>query len=226
MKTYLRYFFYLGFNWNFRIASYVLWHEIKGERKYRIRTTGADELKDLKKQGVDISHATVYMPSTYFQLEEMFRVLPSNSRKHFMDIGCGKGRTLCVAAHFGYETMTGIDFSEKFCDIARKNLEVIKHSFPNLKYSVFATDASLATIPLDVDCIFLFNPFDSVIMTRVVRNIMSSLKLHPRNLNIAYANPLYKQLFLEKKFSETYYSKRLNYLELSILSFRHTVPEA
>ncbi len=225
MKTFLSYFFYLGINWNFRIASYVIWQEIKGEKKYRINTTGANELKSMEKQGIDISHATVYMPVTYFQLEEIFRELPRDQRKHFMDIGCGKGRALCVAAHHGYGKVTGIDFSEEFCLAAKKNLEITKEDFPSLTYTITTQDASLSPILLDVDCIFLFNPFDEVIMVRVVRSIMSSLKLHPRNLNLAYANPLYKKLFLEKGFTETYYSKRLKYLEMSILNFRPEKPE-
>lgn len=225
MKTFLSYFFYLGINWNFRIAAYIIWQEIKGEKKYGINTTGANELKSMEKQGIDISHATVYMPITYFQLEEIFRELPNAERKHFMDIGCGKGRALCVAARHGYEKVTGIDFSEEFCATAKENLGKTRAAFPKLAYTVTVQDASLSPIPLDVDCIFFFNPFDEVIMTRVVRSIMSSLKLHPRNLHVVYANPLYKKLFLEKDFKETYYSKRLKYLELSILNFRRATPE-
>ena len=46
-------------------------------------------------------------------------------------------------------------------------------------------------IPDDVDCIFFFNPFDEVIMSAVVENILESLyKNHPRKIIIAYANPL------------------------------------
>jgi SAM-dependent methyltransferase len=218
--VYLKYFFYLGFNWNFRIAAYIIWQEMKGEKKYGITTTGADELKSLEKTGIDISHATVYMPITYFQVEEIFRTLPPENRKHFMDIGCGKGRALCVAAHHGYEKVTGVDFSEAFCIEAKKNLESTRQQFPGLKFSVIENEASLNTIPLDVDCIFLFNPFDAVIMKRVIRNITTSLKLCPRNLNVAYANPLHKQLFLEQNFTETHYSRHFKYLEFSILNFR------
>ncbi|MEO6721307.1 MAG: class I SAM-dependent methyltransferase [Ferruginibacter sp.] len=218
--SFIQYFFYLGFNWTWTIAVYIIRQEYKGEKKYGLRTTGSDELKKLKAQGMDISHATVYMPINYFQLEEMFAVLPPDPRNHFLDIGCGKGRAVCVAAHYGYGKVTGIDFSKQFCIEAGENLQLTKEIIPSLEFSVIHNDAANVEIPADVDCIFLFNPFDMVIMKRVVANIEKSLQLNPRNLNVAYSNPLYKNLFFEKEFKEVYNKKQMNYLELSILNFR------
>ena len=57
--SYIKYFFYLAFNWYFKIAWYIIKQEIKGEKKYGITTTGADELKSLEKKGIDIEHATI-----------------------------------------------------------------------------------------------------------------------------------------------------------------------
>ena len=171
--------------------------------------------------GLDITHATVYMPITYFQLEEIFATLPLESRNHFMDIGCGKGRALVVAAHSGYRKVTGVDFSSELCETAENNLAIQKEYMPSLDYEIIHKDAATAAIPGDVDCIFLFNPFDAFIMKQVISNIRSSLALTKRPLQVVYANSLYKDLFLENDFIETYQSKRLKYLEFSILSFRH-----
>ena len=116
--TYLQYFFFLGLNWNWRIAFNILSQEIKGEKKYCINTTGADDLKTLSKKGIDISHATIYMPISYSLLENIFRELPTTQKKHFLDIGCGKGRAICLAAHNGYKKITGIDFSIQLVSVA------------------------------------------------------------------------------------------------------------
>ena len=96
--SFLRYFFYLGINWNWRIATTIIRQEIKGEKKYGINTTGADELESLEKAGIDTSHATIYMPISYLLLQAIFKQLPLKPATHFLDIGCGKGRILCVAA--------------------------------------------------------------------------------------------------------------------------------
>jgi 2-polyprenyl-3-methyl-5-hydroxy-6-metoxy-1,4-benzoquinol methylase len=215
--TYLQYFFYLGLNWNWRIAFNIISQEIKGEKKYNINTTGADELKNLSKKGIDISHATIYMPISYSLLENIFNQLPAISKKHFLDIGCGKGRVLCVAADNGYKKITGIDFSKQLCENALTNLQHTKEKFPSIQYDVITKDAMNFEIPADVDCIFLFNPFDVVIMTAVVSNIMESVREHPREIVVAYANPLYEDVFLEEGFIEIFHTKEMKYLEAAIL---------
>lgn len=215
--AYLQYFFYLGANWNFRIAFTIILQEIKGEKKYNINTTGADELKSLSKKGIDISHATMYMPISYLLMEKIFSQLPLKQALHFLDIGCGKGRAMCVAAHQGYTHITGIDFSKELCEDAIANLNTTKQKFPTLKYEVITKDAMNFDIPGDVDCIFLFNPFDVVIMAAVVFNIMESARQYPREIIIAYANPLYEELFLEEGFTEIFHTKEMKYLEAAIL---------
>src|SRR5687767_10418193 len=100
---YLRYFAYLAYNWNIRVARHIISRDIQGETKYGIDTTGADELRQLDQRGIDITHATIYMPASYDLLDDVFAQLPMSSFKHFVDIGCGKGRVLCVAAHAGVQ---------------------------------------------------------------------------------------------------------------------------
>jgi SAM-dependent methyltransferase len=192
-------------------------HEIKGEKKYHITTTGSDELKKIASAGVDISHATVYMPASYLLLEEVFTKLPSSKRQHLVDIGCGKGRALCVAAYNGFSKVTGIDFSAAFCKTAEDNLLKTKAIFPELNFSVINEDASIIQIPPDADCIFFFNPFDEFIMNIVLKNILTSYNKNPRNLYIIYLNPLYKTAFLQEGFKEIFYTCKMKYMEAVIL---------
>ena len=230
--SYIQYFFYLALNWNIPIAWHIIRQEIKGERKYGINTTGADELKKLQNLGVDISHATIYMPVSYELLEDIFEQLSnlkpqttnhklqtSNGKpfNHFLDIGCGKGRALCVAAHHGFKKLTGIDFSKELCEAAKANLEVTKQRIPGMDFSVIHNDAFYFEIPADADCIFFFNPFDEIIMSGVADNILNSLQHHPRKMYIIYVNPLHKELFTSQGFKETWHSKKMKYLEAVIL---------
>lgn len=191
--------------------------EIKGEKKYGINTTGADELMNLEQLGIDISHATLYMPVSYSLLEEIFEQLTISSRIHFLDIGCGKGRVLCMAAHYGFTKVTGIDFSKQLCDNAKDNLKLTQEKKPSLQYQVINNDAFYFEIPDDADCIFFFNPFDEIIMSAVVKNIMASLRRKQRPVNIIYVNPLQKKYFLNAGFTETWHSKKMKYIEAVIL---------
>lgn len=215
--SYVKYFFYIAFNWNIRIAWYMIRHEAKGEKKYGIDTTGADELKKLEKRGIDIEHATIYMPISYPIVEELFQQLGKRSISHFLDIGCGKGRVLCVAAHHGCNKITGIDFSRELCDEARMNCNLTKKTFPGLQFTILNNDAFYFDIPLDVDCIFLFNPFDAVIMSGVAENILISYEQHPRDIIILYANPLWKEELIRIGFKQVYHVQKMKYLEAVIL---------
>jgi len=218
--SYIKYFYFLFINWNIRIAWVMIRQEITGEKKYGINTTGADELFKLEKQGIDISHATIYMPVSYSLLEETFKQLKNGSTQqqtHFLDLGCGKGRALCVAAHLGFRKVTGLDFAKNLCEAAKENLAITKQKIPELEYKVINNDAFYFEIPDDVDCIFFFNPFDEIIMSAVVNNIFASLKSNPRKITIIYVNPLHKELFLKAGYKETWYSKKMKYLEVSVL---------
>jgi len=202
------------------LAFAITVQEITGEKKYDINTTGADELKQLKKSGVDISHATIYMPVSYRLMEQTMEQLTTASKKHFIDIGCGKGRALTIAAYYGFNKVSGIDFSANFCNESIANLKLVQQKIPALEFDVLQQDAASYSIPPDADCIFLFNPFDEIIMQKVVDNIVQSLHTSPRTMHVIYANPLYKDLFIQQGFSQIYYSKSMQQFEVAILKNR------
>ncbi len=215
--NYIKYFFYLAINWNIKIAIHILSKEIIGEKKYNINTTGADELKSLEKKGIEIDHSTIYMPVSYDLLEELFYQIKFSGHTHFLDIGCGRGRALCVAANYGFKKITGIDFSKEFCAAAVKNLIPTKNKFPDLQFKIINNDAFYFEIPEDANCIFMFNPFDDIIMRGVAENIMNSFELNPRTITIIYVNPMYKQELLEVGFKQIFHTQKMKYLEAVIL---------
>ena len=216
LLKFIRYFFYLAINWNIRIAWHIITREINGEKKYGINSTGADELQTLEKKGIDISHATIYMPASYDLLEIFFTKINLAECRHFLDIGCGKGRAMCVAASFGARKITGVEFSKELCVSAKENLEKTKEKYPDLIFTVYNNDAFYFEIHEDVDCIFMFNPFDETIMSGVLENIEISLEKKPRKITVIYINPLQKHLFTEYGFKETYHYQQLHYLEGSV----------
>lgn len=222
--SYIKYFYFLLDNWDLKIAWYMIRQEVRGEKKYNLRTTGEDELQSIEKKGIDISHATIYMPVNYGLMETVFEALKNkiqaNGKKHFshfVDLGCGKGRAMCMAAHHGFNKVTGIDFSKPLCMIAEENLKRTKMKFRDLEYLVLNNDAFYYSIPKDVDCIFLFNPFDEIVISAVVNNIFNSLQAHPRKIYIIYANPLHKDQFLKAGYKETFHTQKLKYIEAVIM---------
>ncbi len=219
VSGYFNYFIFLLKNWDLKIALFVIYYEMIGEKKYHLSTIGIDDLKSMEDETVDVSHATMYMPLNYFVLDNLMKqVIKFPGNKTFLDIGCGKGRAISVAAYYGFEKIIGIDFSQELCDDAINNINRIKDKFyAATVFTVINADAFEYDIPDDITTIFLFNPFDKVITYGVVENIMASFKNNPRTIRILYANPQYKALFFDEGFVEIYHVKKFEYLEASIL---------
>jgi 16S rRNA G966 N2-methylase RsmD len=213
---YLKYFYYLASNWNIFIAWHILWHEIKGEKKYQITTSAYDELEHLEDIDIDTSNATIYMPVSYNVLEHCFALAPVKNT-HFLDVGCGMGRALCVAAHYGATQITGLDFSGKLCAIAKQNTAKTAQQFTQTKFTIIHNDAFYYQIPNAINYIFLFNPFNEFIMQKVAENITQSLVQNPRSITIVYVNPMHKNVFLNANFKQVNYFKTRKYLEAAIL---------
>jgi SAM-dependent methyltransferase len=213
LNSYLHYFFYIAWHWNPILASFVIYYEITGESKYHINTLREDELKSLKEKGIDISHASIYMPVNYYVIERLMReIVKYGGNKTFLDIGCGKGRAMIVAATFGFEQITGIDFSKEFCEEAESTIQLYV-----ARFKVINIDAYYFEMPDDITTFFFFNPFDEFIMKEVVSNIMKSLHRNSRTIRVLYANPQHKSIFLENGFCEIYHFKKWSYFEGIIL---------
>jgi SAM-dependent methyltransferase len=221
LYKYLQYFFYIAWNWNAWLALFIILHEIKGERKYGINTIGVDELDSLEDIGIDTSHASKYLPVDYFVLEKLMDYVKTlDDKKGFLDLGCGKGRALVVAAEYGFNPVIGLDFHPKLSSEAAHLTGTLKERFPHTSFKVINNDAFYFEIPGNVSTIFLFNPFDEVIMSGVMGNILKSQRITPRTIRVLYANPVHKNLFIDEGFREIWHIKKMTYLEASVLELQ------
>lgn len=217
--NYLKYFFFIGSNWNFKLALFTIYHEIKGEKKYHINTIEVDRLHHQEIKSNNLSHASIYQAINYYLIEKALEYIKSEkANNYFVDFGCGKGRAIAVAAGYGFKQITGIDFAPKLCQLAWENIKKIKPGFPSANFKIICGDAADYQIDNEANVFFFFNPFDEVIMLKVAKNILLSLKEKDRKIYIVYANPLHKEIFQSAGFEEEYYLMKMQYLELSILS--------
>ena len=217
---YLLYFVYIAWYWGIDLAIFIIRHEIKGEKKYGIRTIGLDSLPDTVPD-VERKHFSLYEPVNYFTLTRMFDYLNTNDVKSaLLDVGCGRGRVLAVGAAYGFKEMIGIDFSEKLCEEAREVMEGVKEAHPGLATTITCIDARDYDIPDTVGVIFLFNPFDDLVMESFIDNVFESLYRKERPLKILYANPQFKQLWLDAGFKETGSFVRKKHLKGCVLEWK------
>jgi SAM-dependent methyltransferase len=216
--NHIKYFYYIASNWSLRLGFFTLLQELRGERKYGLDTTAAIHLRKLKLKGNQLKHATEYMPVNYFTLEALLRRIPEQHKQAtFLDIGCGKGRAMCVAAAFGYKQVEGIDFAKQLIDAAEQNLERIKKQYPLTRYNLAWADVQELQISEQVNTIFLFNPFDEFLVKQVIKKMNRSLEKKPRPLLVLYCTPRHEHLFFDEGFEVLFRIKKFDYWEGVIL---------
>ena len=214
---YLLYFFYLEWYWGFRLAHFIIRYEISGERKYGIRTIGHDNLWGAV-SAEDRMHVSIYEPLNYYTSSRLFNYLqPDDFSSALLDVGCGKGRLLAMGAAYGFSDIFGIDICKKLCDTAVQICQGINTRYPDISFTIECADARHYRVPDNVGVIFLFNPFDSVVMAEFIQKVFESLERKNRLLKILYANPQCKQQWLDAGFKEIASFVKLRYLQGSVL---------
>jgi SAM-dependent methyltransferase len=141
-----------------------------------------------------------YEPTRARPLRRLLREAGITPRGTFVDIGCGKGRVLMLAAAHGFPHVTGVDYSPALCAAARQNLDILRRRTGlQFQAAVHAMDAVDYAFQPDDAVVFLFNPFDEMVLRRVVDNLSASLGERPRELRLIYHRPLWRGVIEESQ---------------------------
>jgi SAM-dependent methyltransferase len=130
-----------------------------------------------------------YQPSSEAELSEAVRFLDVDPRTlTFIDLGCGKGRTLLVAAKLGFKQVIGVEFTQELAEVARKNLQ--KMGVAN--GGIVQGDVGEYRFPDGDLVVYLYNPFSEEVMRKVVPNLRECAS---RKLYVIYKVPECMALF-------------------------------
>lgn len=132
-----------------------------------------------------------YQPTPYGRLEKMLTYLKLTSEDIFVDLGCGKGRTVLFVALRKVKKVVGVELNKDLIDIARKNLDSIRINKAPIE--LFHGDAANFDVK-DESIFFMFNPFGQLTIEKVVNNIRKSLITKPRKVRIVYYAPAHRHL--------------------------------
>jgi SAM-dependent methyltransferase len=133
-----------------------------------------------------------YVPTDYETFQRAMRQVQVKPDDVFVDFGSGKGRIVILAAALPFRRVIGIEFSAQLHEIAAAN--VAASGYPNVE--LVLADATEWQVPPDATVLFFYNPFDGVILSKVVANIQQSLARAPRKITIVYVRP---EKFFEKE---------------------------
>lgn len=162
---------------------------------------GTDTSKDvplwkLRIASPNAKFGTRYQAAEEREIKAAVRFLDEDLEQFtFVDIGCGKGRTLLVAAEMGFRQAIGVEFAPELVAIARANLE--KTGTQNAR--VVGGDAADFEFPPGKLVVFLNNPFGEPVMRPVIANLARAAR---DKLYVIYQMPGCAALFDQAGFLE------------------------
>ncbi len=178
------------------IADY--WFDIK----YGTDTTRFLLLTDLTVTGGNKERGGKYQPTRIVPLRGFLTrikpVIPLDSV--LLDLGCGKGRVLMIASEFDFREARGIEFAHELCNIARSNCAAYKRAKgTRTNFEIIESDVVDYVIKSHENVFFLFNPFDEVVLSRTLANIVRSLEVAPRKVLIIFYNPRFNHVIEQQR---------------------------
>ncbi len=168
------------------------------DERYGVDTTRSSEVADLAAiRSPNYKHGFRYQSLNADEVERVVRSLGQRYEDFvFLDLGSGKGKILLVAAQFPFRRIVGVEYCEPLHAIAVQNIQRYRNPAQEcFDIQSHCADATQFSFPLDPLLMFMFNPFDSPLMSRVLARLEASLRLHPRPVVIVYWNPLYLEAF-------------------------------
>ena len=155
------------------------------DRRFGI-TTGDDEVAwELGRANDDdwMSRRAI----SYLGIERLMRKLEPGRTDALLDMGCGAGRAICVAAQYPFSRVIGIEIDEDLCALAARNARRLRRY--TVRPEIVRADAAKYRVPDDITIVFLYNPFGGGVLKAALTRILESFDRAPRRLRLAYANP-------------------------------------
>ena len=166
------------------------------DARFGVDTAGIDPIDEV--QSFD---ANWYSPVPRPTLLRILRRMQLDySQFTFIDLGCGKGKALLVAAELPFRRIIGVELVARLADIARQNLDKLQLSMKVPPYEVLAANACEYCLPEEPLILFLYDPFAREVLRPVLENFRVSLEKAPRQAYVIYLDPSHKQVFDECKF--------------------------
>jgi hypothetical protein len=143
------------------------------------------------------AHAVRYQPSGRDEFEHILATLAVDcARFTFVDVGSGKGRVLLFASDHPFARIVGIEFSPQLHAIAQTNVRVYRSPSQRCReIKPILGDATTFTLPAGPLFIYMYNPFSEAIMSSFAENLRRSLAAAPREVWLAYLNPVARVVF-------------------------------
>lgn len=155
------------------------------EKLLAIKTTGEQKIFNAS------IHYHRYEPTSYAALEALTNKYEFTEKDSIVDFGCGKGRLNFYINYFFNSFVTGIEMNNFFYKQAIENkksfFQTNKGKRDNINFLNCLAERYTIS-PLD-NKFYFFNPFSMQIFSKVIKNILASVELNDKTVDIILYYP-------------------------------------
>jgi SAM-dependent methyltransferase len=160
------------------------------DRQHGVDTAGIVHLARHELAGGNRDFAASYQAVRERRFRELVFTLPiAYDEFTFVDLGCGKGRPLVLAAQLPFRRIIGVEFSRQLHDVAATNVARLRANgvLPALeRIELVWLDAAQFEFPAEPLVVHFFNPFFGSVLTQVLQNLRSSVERAPREVLLCF----------------------------------------
>ncbi len=152
------------------------------DRTRRVRTSGNASLLASGIAAEEHRDSEWYMPARPRHIRQALRAMPVRDVSGFtyIDLGCGKGRSLFVAAEFGFRRIVGVELSPILHDQACRNIRGFRRGARGCAPTeAVHQNAADFRFPEGNLVLYMFNPFGAETMQRVLDSLDAARRRGP-----------------------------------------------
>ena len=174
------------------------------DQAHQVDTSGLVRGEDIDSGSLSDLYITAYYGISPSSLRQALELLPEPVAAYtFVDLGCGKGRALLVAAERPFRRLIGVEISPELARVAQRN------TAREPRIHVEQGDAATFAFPEEPLVIFLYHPFLPPVLKKVLRNLQKTRTGAGHPTFLLYANPAYQRLIAEFPFLTLVWHHRL-----------------
>ena len=148
-------------------------------------------------------HNTAYhgvAPSLFRKLLQRWQASAMHpaERTAFVDIGAGKGRAMLLAGEHPFRRILGVELHPLLAQAALTNIAHWKATHTGPPMRLQQADALQLRMPAGPCLLFLFNPFDVIVMDALLTRLERVFRDRPGQLDLLYVNDEQRPLLQEE----------------------------
>ncbi|MBE0556519.1 MAG: class I SAM-dependent methyltransferase [Proteobacteria bacterium] len=140
-----------------------------------------------------------YGTQSYATTRRILKRLALSPSDVLVDLGCGKGRVVCLASLYRLREVIGVEYSPILCGIAKENAIRLKgRETPIRIWEGLAQEFDYS----QGSVFYMFHPFGPNTLKQVLANMRKGFEDCPRHIELVYVNPVHESILQDAKWLE------------------------